>query len=101
MNWYKLAKKETQDERNNRLDMEIIKELDTPKWILVDSDWISAISYSDFAKKLEVKIKSNNEEEPQIFSFNNVPKKVFKAFLSAPSKGGFFNKIIRPEYGAN
>ncbi len=84
MNWYKIAKELTEQE---------YQELSKSKWEPVDSSFITEMAYYELAGVLEVKLKSGNK-----YTFMNVPKNIYKRFQKAPSKGQFFNNIIRKNY---
>jgi len=83
MNWYKKAELSDDD----------FKEITTPKWISVESSFISDIAYYEPLKILEVRFKNG-----QIYGFGDVPKKVFEDFMEAKSKGEFFNKVVKKNY---
>lgn len=60
--------------------------------ILVDSSVIAAVAYSAEAA-LDIEFTSGAK-----YRYFAVPAQVFHEFLSADSKGGFFNRHIRPSY---
>lgn len=91
--WYKTSQisqieppKET-DERYNPLS-----ENYNP-WETVDSSFIESVAYFPNAGVLEIKMKSGRKHP-----FFNVPKEVFDAFKQSPSKGKFYNDILKKEY---
>jgi hypothetical protein len=84
INWYKKATL-TDNEFN---------EITMPKWISVDSSFISDIAYYEPLKILEVRFKNG-----QIYGFGDVPVKAYEDFMEAKSKGEFFNRIIKQRYG--
>lgn len=94
MNWYKLAKEE--------IEMtDIVDGIDvSSKWIEIDSQWMAAVAYYAPDRRFEIKTKPRgNEEKGKEYLINGVTKEEFTAFMKAPSKGAFFNKILRPKYG--
>lgn len=74
-----------------------IKDLDAylkrDPWEQVDSSFILAIAYFYGAGVLEIKMKNGKK-----YTFMGVPRKVYEEFKAAPSKGRFFNEIIRKRY---
>ena len=88
MNWYKLAYKSLSEKE---LDA-FIKHLDKPIWIPVESCFIDAIAYHKEARVLEIKIKGTQ------YTFFGISNKTFKDFANSPSKGKFFNEIIKLKY---
>lgn len=71
-------------------------ELPKSPWVDVESSFISAVAYFPLAGVLEIKLKSGNK-----YTFMDVPQDVYDAFIKAPSKGVFFNKVIRRDYKAS
>ena len=59
--------------------------------IPVQSTAISAVQYDPASMTLRVIFRSYGEH-----TYPGIPKSLFEAFLSAPSKGRFFNQQIRP-----
>ena len=90
MNWYRKARALSEED-----EKELIEELDKPKWIPVESSFISGAAYFEPLSLLEVKFKNGKE-----YIFDGVPKKVFEDFISAKSKGEFFNRVIKKNYGS-
>jgi hypothetical protein len=86
--WYKKAKKNS----NLDFDSKFLAELVNP-WESIESEFIEAIAYYPLAKVLEVKIKGGS-----IYTFMGVSNKVYNNFKNAPSKGTFFNKVIKKRY---
>jgi len=64
----------------------------SPSRIPVDSAVIAAVAYSDEAA-LDVEFTSG-----AAYRYFAVPEKLFHQFLSAESKGSFFNRHIRATY---
>jgi hypothetical protein len=107
MNWYKKAKQEAEKSKDisaywpriplsqSEIDDidKFIMETNLDKWISVDSSFISYVAYFAPLSIFEVKLKDGNK-----YSFKGVPKKVFQAFMRSPSKGKFFNRVIRQRY---
>jgi len=86
--WYKLAVKTV-----NKTESFMEEYFDKDKWIPVESSWLQAIAYHELAHVLEIKLNNGKK-----YTFMSVPQKVFEAFLVSPSKGEFFNKVVRPNY---
>lgn len=63
-------------------------------WILVDSHAIRALSYDLSRSLLYIDFKNST---PQ-YTYRNVPMNVFNDFLTAPSKGRFYNCYIKDRY---
>ena len=88
LNWYKTSSEEALETSN--IDDELIKELDNDIWVPVKSSFIKAIAYHRYAQVLEVKFLNDN-----VYTFMAVPERVYDMFLSHPSKGQFFNLILK------
>jgi hypothetical protein len=86
MNWYKIA------QENEGIDEDLEFVAESP-WKPVDSSFITEAAYCESLKIFEVKI--NGIE----YRFDGVPKKVYEGFLDSPSKGEYFNRVIRKNYG--
>jgi len=98
MNWYKTAKMETEQEKWERLDRELIKEIEeNPKWIPINSSFIKAVAYYEPLEMFEIVMKRDNK----LYMHQPVPKKVFDDFMAAESKGRFYNEVIRKKYGGS
>jgi len=91
MSWYEKVKQSLSDKE---IDDKTLKEWDAGKWIPVQSSFISDVAYYEASSILEVKLKNGQE-----YKFLGVPKKVFKNFLKSKSKGEFFNRVIKKNYG--
>jgi len=87
MGWYKKAK--NSEEANKAFHEYVDKDI----WIPVESSWLDAIAYFETARILEIKLKNGLK-----YPFFNVPKEVYVAFLESPSKGFFFNNVIKKKY---
>ena len=61
----------------------------------VDSSAISSLGYDARKSVLEVEFRSG-----AVYDYLEVPPKVWKAFLKAPSKGRFFSRRIRGQFPA-
>jgi len=72
---------------------EWLEYIDRDPWQEVDSSFIDALAYYEGASVLEVRMDNG-----KIYTFMGVPKNVYEAFLKAPSKGVYFNKVLRPKY---
>lgn len=59
----------------------------------VDSTSIASIGYDSTERKLEVEFKQG-----AVYLYLDVPPDVFDAFVSADSKGVFFNATIKNSY---
>jgi len=64
-----------------------------PDMVHVDSVSIDAIGYDADRRELHVRFVSG-----ETYVYSGVPADVFDAFASAPSKGGFVNREIKPAY---
>ena len=84
MNWYRRAK---------ITDQEIQELYKAREWKSVDSSFISEIDYHEKLFILDVKLKNG-----RTYSYRDVPKRVYNAFLNSDSKGEFFNKNIKKKY---
>ena len=65
-----------------------------PFFTPVDSSWMKGINYFEPREWLTIQLKDGRE-----YTFANVPKSVYEEFIDSKSKGAFFNKIIRKNYG--
>ena len=59
------------------------------------SEVLSYLYYNEKTKELLVGVKDNNNA----YVYTGVPKHVYDAFAIALSKGYFWNKIVKPQYG--
>jgi hypothetical protein len=59
----------------------------------IDSSSIVSIGYDVFNRILEVEFTSHI-----VFQYSDVPLDVYEGLLSSPSRGAFFNKMIREKY---
>jgi len=59
----------------------------------VTSTAISSVGYDDRSAVLEVEFASG-----AVYDYLNVPKKVYRALLKAPSKGSFVSRRVRDRY---
>lgn len=62
--------------------------------IPVESSVIEAVDYQE-PRQLVVRLRPPSG---RTYVYQDVPRHVFDAFLTAPSKGAFFNENIRPVY---
>jgi hypothetical protein len=106
-NWYRKAVKEYLEVPENQyyisdgpeqespsITEEELEEFSREKWIPIhDSSFIDAIAYYEPLRKLEVKIHGKE------YIHDDVPKRVFKNFMKAESKGKFYNDVIKGRYG--
>jgi len=98
MNWYKKAINISQEERD-RINDELINELNieyNKEWTPVNSSFINEVSYNENSKILKVKIKTGGFIKQ--YTFPNIPQDIYDKFMEAPSKGNFFNTIIKRKY---
>lgn len=99
MNWYKIATLDLSREERDKINDEFIKELNEEyrkKWTPVDSSFIHEVNYNETSGILKVKIRTGGTI--RTYSFVGVPKRVYDNFMAAPSKGTFFNTIIKRRY---
>ena len=61
-------------------------------WHSVDSSFVDAIAHDENDDTLYVTLKHGS------YAYNGVPKHVFEDFLSASSKGTFFNMKVKDVY---
>ena len=64
-----------------------------PEMIYVDSSNIEAIGYDNDSQALHVQFLSGG-----CYIYIDVPRHVFDALISAPSKGSFLNREIKNVY---
>lgn len=64
-----------------------------PNMTFVDSSNIEAIGHDPDSLELHVSFRSGDT-----YVYYDVPSVVFDAFLSAPSKGSFLNREIKPVF---
>lgn len=67
---------------------------------VVQSSWaVHKISYNDRTRVLTIEMENAPpKSHGEILRYANVPKEVHEEFISASSKGYFFNKVIRPHF---
>ena len=82
MSWYKKS-----------ITQQDIEEFTRPKWIPVDSSFIAFVAYYKPLQIFEVKMKNGKE-----YTFNKVPEFIYEGLMLAPSKGEFFNRVIKNRY---
>jgi uncharacterized protein YqiB (DUF1249 family) len=59
----------------------------------VSSSAISSVGYDDRSSTLEVEFSSG-----AVYDYLNVPKRVYRDLLKAPSKGSFVSRRVRDRY---
>lgn len=59
----------------------------------VDSSAMKQVAYEKNKLELIVWMKDGNR-----IKYNDVPYEVYKGFMKAPSKGAYYNRMIRPHY---
>jgi hypothetical protein len=64
-----------------------------PEMFYVDSSNIEAIGYDDDAQELHVQFLSGG-----FYIYHQVPRHIFDAFMTAPSKGSFLNREVKGVY---
>ncbi len=89
MNWYKIARDVTEDLSEDEFEEEFGSYMKP-----VDSECISYIGYYEPLRMLEIQFKRTGKR----YIYSGVPKEIYKNFMSAKSKGEFYNRIIRPQY---
>ena len=87
-NWYKIATNPLEDQ-----DDDLLTPFDEDRWVEVDSSFIDAVAYYPSAHVLETKLKNCSK-----YTFMNVPPNVYQDFLKSPSKGTFFNYVLRQDF---
>ena len=60
---------------------------------VVSSSAIRAVGYDPESERLEVEFRSG-----AVYEYRNVPSKVYRSLMSAPSKGRFLSRHIRDRY---
>jgi KTSC domain len=60
----------------------------------VDSSNVEALGYDSEAMDLYVQFKSGSS----LYIYENVPESTFHDLMSAPSKGSYLNREIKPNY---
>ncbi len=66
-----------------------------PEMIAVDSTNIEAVGYDEPAQDLYVQFEGG-----RIYIYSGVSTYTYEDLLSAPSKGSYFNREIKPNYEA-
>lgn len=69
---------------------------DPNKWVNVESSNLKAVLYVPGEKsrgRLFIKFKGD-----KIYFYEEVPKKIYKAFIEAASKGHYLNEYIKPNH---
>jgi len=64
-----------------------------PEMIFVDSSSLEAVGYDSDSQELHVRFWAGT-----VYIYYEVPQQVVDAFMSAPSKGSFYNRDIRNVY---
>jgi len=64
----------------------------------VDSSFIKSVGYDEEKKVLEIAFKGRPQPVTQ---YNGVTRAKFKNFVSASSKGSYFNKRIKGQFDEN
>lgn len=59
----------------------------------VTSSCVASIDYNEKTQQLTVYFVKGGEH-----TYSGVPKTVYDGFLVAPSKGKYFNAVVRPNY---
>jgi hypothetical protein len=60
----------------------------------VDSSNVEAIGYDQTAQEIHVRFLSGDT-----YVYHGVPQEIFDELMSAPSKGSYLNRVIKPNYG--
>ncbi len=67
--------------------------------VKVTSSWaVQDVTYDDTTKSLTVHMREGTQGQGKRLMYSPVPRHVFDEFLSAESKGRFFNARIRNSY---
>lgn len=64
------------------------------EWVEVVSSNIEKVAYDDAAKELLIGFTNKTE-----YYFVNVPKKLYEGLLDSASKGQYFNRYIKKDFG--
>ena len=97
MNWYKTYLKVSNilsQEERDKINDDFIKEISDEYrklWVPINSSLIREISYNEQTKILKVHLTNSYKT----YSFPNISKETYEAFLNSPSKGIFFNNLRR------
>ena len=59
----------------------------------LNSSLIASVAYHDDERALEIRLRSGAG-----YRYLSVPREIFDGLLQAPSKGRFFNSVIRNHY---
>lgn len=84
-NWYKISQKSVNEMTLDRWDEDPFEN--------VDSSFIQSIAYFPAAHVLEVKLKNGKR-----YTFMSVPEDIYLKFKQSPSKGKFFNEVIKKHF---
>ena len=60
---------------------------------VVESTTLARVAYDDFRELLRLEFRSR-----AIYQYSGVPPAVHQALLQAPSKGSYFNRVIRGRF---
>lgn len=60
----------------------------------IESSWLDEAGYDAETKTLTIRMKYSSD----VYEYEGVPEEVYKAFLEAESKGGFFATEIQYKY---
>ena len=60
----------------------------------IESSWLDEAGYYSETKTLTIRMKYSSD----VYEYEGVPEEVYKAFLEAESKGGFFATEIQYKY---
>lgn len=64
-----------------------------PEMVYVDSVSIEAVGYDGDSQELYVRFVSG-----ETYVYSNVTSMTFDAFVTAPSKGSYFNREVKPAH---
>ena len=60
----------------------------------VDSSWLDQAGYDEATQTLTIRMKNSSD----VYEYQGVPAEVYREFLEAESKGGFFATKIQGQY---
>lgn len=60
----------------------------------LESSWLDEAGYDAETGTLTIRMKNSSD----VYEYEGVPEEVYKAFLAAESKGGFFATEIQDKY---
>lgn len=64
------------------------------EWQPVESSWLDRAGYDEETQTLTIRMKNSSD----VYEYQGVPAEVYREFLEAESKGGFFATKIQGQY---